>query len=140
MLTKAENYYYSTKGYRQAVKRGIRVPKRKYKRKQTRAAQRATQKELKKRSKPLSAAQKRGQLLTRLIDRYGAICWYCGKEFTDSIHIDHIIPRASKGSDKIDNRALACSFCNHAKWDKPVKEFLEWLSYVRNSDFIPKVE
>ena len=46
-------------------------------------------------------------------------------------HVDHIKPVCNGGTDDLDNLSLACAFCNMAKGDAPVEEFLEWLDAVR---------
>lgn len=36
---------------------------------------------------------------------------------------DHVIPKAKKGSSRIENLVLACSWCNETKSDRDVEEF-----------------
>lgn len=56
-------------------------------------------------------------------------CVYCGRNsFEDKVklHIDHLIPRAKGGSDKINNLVTSCQSCNNSKKDKLLsKEIIE---------------
>jgi 5-methylcytosine-specific restriction endonuclease McrA len=59
-----------------------------------------------------------------LLAKWDRACAYCG--CTDvPLNIDHIIPRARGGSDRISNLTLACIPCNTEKGARPVEEFLE---------------
>jgi 5-methylcytosine-specific restriction endonuclease McrA len=51
-------------------------------------------------------------------------CFYCLKKLPADYHIDHFIPRARGGGNRIENLRLACPDCNIAKSDKPPEEFL----------------
>jgi 5-methylcytosine-specific restriction endonuclease McrA len=83
----------------------------------------------------------REEKLKRLIEMHGAKCWYCGLDLTgQSKHIDHIIPKSDNGSDNIDNLALTCPFCNHAKHDLTLGLFLEWLYWVKKQDKFPVID
>jgi 5-methylcytosine-specific restriction endonuclease McrA len=64
-------------------------------------------------------------------------CWYCGLEFGKGVekHLDHIIPKSRGGSDHISNLAVVCSFCNYAKHDLDLLQYLSWLSHIRCSSF-----
>jgi len=97
----------------------------------------------KQKSNPLhninSKKRRRLNLLSKLSTKYGCICWYCGRELTDLVHIDHIIPKCDGGSNLIDNRALSCDMCNMAKNRHSLTEFKDWLSYIRNSTFKPLI-
>jgi HNH endonuclease len=56
--------------------------------------------------------------LERLIARDGDHCWYCGGQFVPgkrSRTIDHVVPLALRGRNRLDNLRLACARCNHAK-------------------------
>ena len=51
-----------------------------------------------------------------IFKRDGFICQYCGAHPPAAIlHIDHIVPVASDGSNDIDNLITACSKCNQGK-------------------------
>lgn len=52
----------------------------------------------------------------------GAKCSYCGA--TDSLSLDHILPRHYGGEDSGDNLVLACKTCNSSKGDK---DMLQWM-------------
>lgn len=54
-----------------------------------------------------------------LITEFGAECWGCGFEPPDKddryLHLDHINPKSSGGSNDIDNRSILCQPCNSKK-------------------------
>lgn len=86
--------------------------------------------------KPLAEYQlKRKEDLIQLSSKYGLICWYCGIDLENIIHIDHITPKSKGGSDEIENKALACCHCNMAKWTYSKEEFLEYIKYLRSEKF-----
>jgi 5-methylcytosine-specific restriction endonuclease McrA len=79
----------------------------------------------------ISRVDRRDSNLLKLSLVCGWRCWYCGIELLEeSATIDHIVPRAKGGSDHLDNLALCCEFCNRAKLDRSVEEFLRWLDFV----------
>lgn len=78
-------------------------------------------------------------MLSKLIAKFGAICWYCGVELDEVIHIDHIIPKCQGGANTLENRALTCKMCNLAKNRYPLSEFKNWLQYIKNSKFQPLI-
>lgn len=53
-------------------------------------------------------------------------CCYCGS--TDSLTVDHMIPRIAGGSDQADNLVWACRSCNSSKRDS---DMLEWMTRKR---------
>ena len=95
---------------------------------------------------------KRRATLFTLAQKYGWVCWYCNLplkpinrgfgsrnngtlEVRDvSTHLDHIVPKSCGGTNDIDNLALACEMCNHAKFDMDAATYLEWLDRGRFSD------
>lgn len=57
-----------------------------------------------------------------LLEKWGRKCAYCGK--TDSpLEIEHIIPKARGGSDRVSNLSLACHECNQKKGPQTAAEF-----------------
>lgn len=63
------------------------------------------------------------QRIQRLAKRDGYRCWYCKRIFDPTkpdrrCTIDHVIPRAKKGTSRLSNLRLACARCNHDKGDK----------------------
>ncbi len=42
-------------------------------------------------------------------------CYYCQKDFTIPVHVDHVIPLAKGGPHSIENLCLACPKCNITK-------------------------
>lgn len=68
-----------------------------------------------------------------LSKRYGWVCWYCGAPVNpESASVDHIVPQCDKGDDHEDNLALACIFCQRAKYTFPAGVFVQWLTFVRS--------
>ena len=57
-----------------------------------------------------------------LLQKWGRKCTYCGKE-NIPLQIEHIVPRAKGGSNRISNLCLACEKCNLAKGTKSIEEF-----------------
>ena len=85
--------------------------------------------------------EKREKILQKLISLHGKVCWYCGLDITyDEKHIDHIIPKSVGGANDISNYALTCKFCNHAKYDGMLGEFLDWLYWVKKQRQFPAVD
>ena len=58
-----------------------------------------------------------------LLYKWGRKCAYCGKE-NIPLQIEHIVPRAKGGSNRVSNLCLACEKCNLAKGTKNIEEFL----------------
>ena len=54
-----------------------------------------------------------------LINQFGVECWGCGFHPPDNdnryLHLDHINPKSSGGSNDIDNRSILCQPCNSKK-------------------------
>jgi 5-methylcytosine-specific restriction endonuclease McrA len=59
-----------------------------------------------------------------LLHKWGRKCTYCSKE-NIPLQIEHIVPRAKGGSNRISNLCLACEKCNLAKGTKSIEEFLK---------------
>lgn len=84
-----------------------------------------------------SRKRRRLKRLKKLILIYGHMCWYCGLVLDGrNTHIDHIIPKCDGGSDKIENLALACPFCNLAKNKESAQTFLSWLGRIKDNTFV----
>lgn len=58
-----------------------------------------------------------------LLEKWHRTCSYCGQGQLP-LQIDHIVPRAKAGSDRVANLTLACQACNQAKGNQDVREFL----------------
>lgn len=52
---------------------------------------------------------------TRVLERDGGVCGYCGRDATE---VDHIVPRAAGGTDDDANLIAACKTCNGTKQDR----------------------
>ncbi len=59
-----------------------------------------------------------------LLEKWGRKCAYCAKENVP-LQIEHIVPRAKGGSDRLSNLALACEKCNRAKGTQDIAVFLK---------------
>ena len=59
-----------------------------------------------------------------LLEKWGHKCAYCSKE-NIPLQIEHIVPRAKGGSNRVSNLCLACEKCNTAKGTKDIKDFLK---------------
>jgi 5-methylcytosine-specific restriction endonuclease McrA len=59
-----------------------------------------------------------------LLQKWGRRCTYCGKENLP-LQIEHIVPRAKGGSNRVSNLCLSCEKCNLAKGTKSIEEFLK---------------
>ena len=55
-----------------------------------------------------------------LLQKWGHKCTYCQKENVQ-LQIEHIVPRAKLGTNRISNLCLACEKCNKAKGTKDIK-------------------
>ncbi len=58
-----------------------------------------------------------------LLEKWGRKCAYCAKEKVP-LHVEHIVPRAKGGSDRISNLTLACEKCNTTKGTQDIAVFL----------------
>lgn len=58
-----------------------------------------------------------------LLTKYGNTCVYC--DTTDTVlNLDHVVPRAAGGSNRVSNLVTSCIKCNHAKGKQPVEIFV----------------
>ena len=59
-----------------------------------------------------------------LLEKWGRKCAYCNTENVP-LQVEHIVPRARGGTNRVSNLTLACERCNRAKGARPVEEFLK---------------
>ncbi|HLZ63031.1 MAG TPA: RNA-guided endonuclease IscB, partial [Ktedonosporobacter sp.] len=59
-----------------------------------------------------------------LLEKWQRKCAYCGKKKVP-LQIEHIVPRARGGSDRISNLCLSCESCNKKKGTQDLKDFLK---------------
>ena len=59
-----------------------------------------------------------------LIEKWGRDCVYCGKPNLP-LQVEHIVPKARGGSDRVSNLTLSCEKCNQKKGAKDIKYFLK---------------
>ena len=57
-----------------------------------------------------------------LLEKWGRKCAYCGAENVP-LEVEHIIPKARGGSNRISNLAIACTPCNQEKNTMTAEEF-----------------
>lgn len=58
-----------------------------------------------------------------LLAKWSRTCAYCDAQNVP-LNIDHVVPRASGGSDRVSNLTLACVACNQRKGAQPIETFL----------------
>lgn len=63
------------------------------------------------------------ELRAYLLEKWQRTCAYCGQGQVP-LQIEHIVPRAKGGSDRVANLTLACQECNQSKGNRDVQEFL----------------
>ncbi len=59
-----------------------------------------------------------------LLEKWNRTCAYCGAQNVP-LQIEHIVPRASGGSNRVSNLTLACQPCNQKKGSRPIDDFLK---------------
>jgi len=59
-----------------------------------------------------------------LLEKWQRKCTYCQKENLP-LQIEHVVPKAKGGTDRISNLCLACESCNTKKGTKSIEEFLK---------------
>lgn len=64
----------------------------------------------------------------KVLDRDAWTCFYCGKHLEgNDATADHIIAKASGGTDTLDNLVAACRRCNGIKQDRTLVR-LPWIN------------
>ena len=58
-----------------------------------------------------------------LLEKWSRKCTYCSQENVP-LQIEHIVPRAKNGSNRLSNLCLACEKCNQKKGTKSIEQFL----------------
>jgi 5-methylcytosine-specific restriction endonuclease McrA len=78
-----------------------------------------------------------------VLEKYNKHCAYCGKKITlRTMQVDHIVPKARKGTDDFSNLNPSCRRCNHYKRALTLEEFRKQLSTLINrlkKNYINKV-
>ena len=59
-----------------------------------------------------------------LLEKHGRKCFYCDKEVS-KFEVEHMIPKARGGSNRIDNLTLSCHSCNQKKRTLTAEEFIK---------------
>jgi len=61
---------------------------------------------------------------TKVYDKFKGKCAYCGKKLSlETMHIDHVCPKNSGGSNQIENLFPSCPECNASKVIKSLDDF-----------------
>ena len=63
------------------------------------------------------------ELREYLLNKWNRACAYCDAQ-NIPLNIDHVVPRASGGSNRVSNLTLACIPCNQRKGAQPIEVFL----------------
>lgn len=58
-----------------------------------------------------------------LLEKFDRRCVYCGIG-QQPLQIEHVVPRARGGSDRVSNLVIACRACNETKGTRDIREFL----------------
>lgn len=58
-----------------------------------------------------------------LLEKFGRTCAYCDAKDVP-LQVEHIVPKARGGSNRVSNLALACAVCNDKKGTRYIDEFL----------------
>jgi 5-methylcytosine-specific restriction endonuclease McrA len=66
-----------------------------------------------------------------LLEKWDRACAYCQKK-DGPLQVEHIVPRANGGTNRISNLCLACEKCNRAKGTQDIKDFLKKKPEVLN--------
>lgn len=74
---------------------------------------------------------KGARIRTKLLERDGADCWFCGTPMGDDCTIEHLIPKSDGGRNSLSNYALAHKRCNQLAADKPLVEKLALRTELR---------
>ena len=64
------------------------------------------------------------ELKEYLLEKFDRKCVYCGKSGV-VLNVEHIIPKARGGSNRVSNIAIACVQCNQKKGAMPIEDFLK---------------
>jgi 5-methylcytosine-specific restriction endonuclease McrA len=59
-----------------------------------------------------------------LLEKWGRACTYCQKKDLP-LQVEHIVPRAKGGTNRVSNLCLACEKCNRDKGTQDIKDFLK---------------
>lgn len=59
-----------------------------------------------------------------LLEKHSRKCFYCDKEVS-TFEVEHMIPKARGGSNRIDNLTLSCHNCNQKKGTLTAEEFIK---------------
>ena len=57
-----------------------------------------------------------------LLEKFGRKCTYCGADVVP-LQIEHIVPKARGGTNRVSNLTLACEACNQKKGNQTAEEF-----------------
>lgn len=65
-----------------------------------------------------------------MVEKYGKVCWYCGKNLRNKdITVDHLYPQSFGGQTFPENIATSCKHCNGEKSNLTEKQYRDLLKY-----------
>ena len=64
------------------------------------------------------------ELKEYLLEKFDRKCVYCGKSGV-ALNVEHIVPKARGGSNRVSNLAIACVLCNQKKGVMSIEDFLK---------------
>lgn len=74
-------------------------------------------------------SRQRMQTIRKRLMRESRNCFYCHDEVTrKTATVDHLIPVAKGGTNDDDNLVLACTYCNCAKADMTLAQFVDFVA------------
>ena len=77
----------------------------------------------------------------RLLWESAGNCIYCGHPLTsETMEIDHIVPRSKGGTSDYGNKVCSCPHCNARKADMDVAQFLETMSDKKRRAYENRLE
>ena len=74
-----------------------------------------------------------------LLEKHHHKCFYCDKEVS-AFEVEHMIPKARNGSNRIDNLTLSCHDCNQKKGTLTAEEFITQTLSAQKLRQLPKTK
>lgn len=75
----------------------------------------------------------RKEIKDKVITQANHVCYICGEQ-TDNPTIDHVIPKKSRGQDRMWNLQCCCKRCNEDKADLDIKDYVQ-LIYLHRKNY-----
>jgi uncharacterized protein (TIGR02646 family) len=72
----------------------------------------------------------------KVYQKYDGHCAYCGTELSlKQMHVDHIRPQVSHGTDDFENLNPSCKYCNNHKSHAGLETWRGYLKSLMNTDY-----